>query len=990
MGYEFTGNGDVCYSVSSCGTVSCSAGYHFEVPSYQTGREAHALQLDRSYSAPTCYCDVDGGKFLCLGCFENQCVPPTNEILGYQLGGDRATCTKVSTCRIQGCRTGYLLNGAVTLRCDTHGSRFVATGCDEVLCPAGAQTTAEEVCACKPGYAYVRVDGVKAPLWTGTEWLHGCSRVNCPADTLGDEACTCRLGYLGTPTWDRFNEVWTHICTPAPCPTNARRTCDANTGVCGCQCNLGFESTLTAGATQWDYNTQSWLFTCTPFCSQGYRYDPNTARWDGTRWIYTCVEAPCPANMVRRSLGNGQLVCECAPPLEGEPLWNSVLQRWDHICGPPRTSVPCPMGSSPLGICNCDQGYRYRDTNGPVWNGTGWTHQCLQANCPANAAWGLVQNSQYYACVCLPGYTGTPLWSVTREVWLHTCTPVVGLNTGVVTLPTVTASVPSTRVIDNFVTGISSATTLLPPQCSNTNPDLFTTNGQPTLNLSPAQTSASLSFTTQRTGTATVTCMVTDTRVPAQTTQFQTFTIVTGGTAPPVITGAVCTNGLCGVARTPVTLLPGRTNTYANFANVIPAAGRTTTCVSGDPALNPVQIDANNNLIATVAAGARVSTTVTCTVRDNGVQRDSFSFVAQTQTSGVGGILGFVQRVRIRLSRLFSRSLFAAAIRQSSSVALSQVNTWWICPASSCPNGDCPTTSQARAALGCRAADQIGAERFARALQDAGEDVYVEFTVVPTANTDPDAAQQQGAQDLQATINTCNAGGVCPLDQVGSQWSEVSVEPATAQPVRTTPYYPVDDGGDSSLSTGAIIGIVCGIVVFLLLLALLIWCCCRGKGCCGDKDKDRETENVHHHHYNRAIKGGEGDFSGDSNQFPDVNKSGDRELSGIEERVDPSYDPYGPQNPYNQGAPAEYDQGVADYDQGQEGKYGERGFGESETGYTQDDGEYQTDQPVKAMYEGEMHDGTIWTRDDAGTYTVQWWDGTHTTGIPAEQIEPRQ
>eukprot|EP00756_Hemistasia_phaeocysticola_P016978 Hpha_TRINITY_DN15509_c0_g3::TRINITY_DN15509_c0_g3_i1::g.105857::m.105857 len=915
-GYTYAGNGDVCYSVTSCGQVGCADGYHFEIPS-SPKRDAQSLQLDRSYSVPTCFCDVDGGKFLCLGCLENQCVPPANELFGYQFGGDRTTCTKVSTCNVQGCRTGYLQNlqaGPVSLACNAHGGRFEATGCDVVPCPAGAETTALAVCACKPGYRYIRVDGIKAPLWTGTEWLHQCARVDCPVDTLGDEQCRCKLGFVGSPTWDPVAERWTHVCTPAPCPANARRTCDAN-GICGCQCNMGFETTATSGQDLWDFNTQSWLFTCKSFCAQGYAYDPNTAQWDGSRWVYTCVEAPCPENTVRSSLPDGRLTCECTAPLEGVPLWNSVLQRWEHTCGPPRTSVACPTGSGPEGVCNCLEGYKNTGTTGATWDGTGWTHTCAQVECPANAAWGLVLASQHLACVCNPGYTGTPLWSVTNEVWLHTCTPVVGLNTGIVTSPTVTAGVPVTRTVDGHVTGISSATRLLTPQCGNTNPSLF--SGQPRLNLNSAQTQAALFFTTQAAGVAQVTCVVTDSRNPAQTTSFPPFTIDTrGGTVVPPPTGStVCTNGQCQAAFSPVTVQPGQRNVFNNYANVIPATSRVTTCSSAEPGLTP-QIDSNGHFIGTVAAAASFSTTVTCNVADNGVQKDTFSFVAQTPDRGGGGTPGSgsgtpvtVQRVRVRLSQDFNKAAFADAISRSSSVPLSEVNVWYVCPVSACPGAACPNTPEARESAGCRAADRVSA-RSARTLQNAGEEVYVDFSVVPASgNVDSNQAQQRGANDLASTVTTCNAGGTCPLNQVGSQWSEVSLVPATAQPNR-------DDGDDSSLSTGAIIGIVIGCIVLCLLLILLIWCCCRKK-----KDKSRDVHEEHHHYHDRHGKVVEGDYDGDG--FPDVNKSHDQaghEMTPIDDPVDPSYDPYrqNGQNAYGQGAQdGQYGQGA------QDGQYGQ-------------------------------------------------------------------
>eukprot|EP01065_Artemidia_motanka_P040946 TRINITY_DN5230_c0_g3_i2.p1 TRINITY_DN5230_c0_g3~~TRINITY_DN5230_c0_g3_i2.p1 ORF type:complete len:2515 (+),score=751.31 TRINITY_DN5230_c0_g3_i2:85-7629(+) len=961
-GYTFAGGGTACNTVSVCGTVNCAAGFHFEIPSFPD-RHAKDLQVDRSYTSPTCFCDTDGGKFLCLGCQENQCTPPVEVLFGYNFLGDRATCTRASSCRIHSCRDGYLRTGdPLELSCPTHGGNFQAKGCAAVPCPQWARTTAAGVCQCQAGYRYVADNGVQQPVWTGSQWLHRCERVNCPAfaETTADSVCRCRQGYMGVPNWDGAGGVWTHSCSPVSCPANALRVCDGF-GVCNCQCADGYVSNVTAG-TSWDFATQRWIVGCNSVCPRGFTYDESKATWDGQRWTYTCVEARCPERASRVAIGDGSVTCQCDAPWEGVPLWNPSLLRWDHTCGPPRTAVGCPSGSGPSGVCECLDGHRYAGTSGPIWNGTHWTHSCTRVACPLNSAWGVVQPGNYQACVCNPGFAGTPVWSITRFVWTHTCVPVGNLPpTATVPTSAVNAPVGAPQTLTGFITGVSAPEVgqgLNTPQCTNTNPSMF--SSQPTLSLDSAQSTATLSFNAQAAGTAVVTCSITDQGTPALSTTMNPFTIVTTGVVTPPPATTVCTNNQCAVAFTPVVIQADRNaaNTFVqdNYLNLVRQAGRTVQCVPDNRGLLSVtEIDVTGRLRIIPVQGQFGSTTVRCNILDNLVQRAAVNFlvnvVESTNVPVPTTVPGQVywQRLRLQLNRPFTRTNFGNAIKSLSSRPLRDVRVWYVCPVNACPNAVCPTTLQARRNAGCLMEDEIPLGRAAAPLQlNTNDQVYVDFQSFAFDETIADAlVQQQGITDLAAAVNSCTAGTACQLSNVGSQWANPVLTPAVTERIPITPTPgsgrgAVDSSDDSSISTGALVGLIVGGILLCCLLLLILFLLMRKKP---KKDKRRDG-------FDEVKKGEEMDSS-----------SGDMGYS--RQPLDPSYARTSPQQEYGGGArsypPDAYP---------------------AAGGY----GEFFPDESVRALYEGEYHEGTIWTKDADGTYTIKWADGSHTTGVPPEHV----
>eukprot|EP00662_Eupelagonemidae_sp_cell21_P033664 gene33664-5088_t len=215
--------------------------------------------------------------------------------------------------------------------------------------------------------------------------------------------------------------------------------------------------TMAASAPEWDFAAQRWTQTCASVCPRGFTYDESQAQWDGSRWSYNCVEAVCPANAVTIQVGNGAVECRCEGQYEGDPLWNPALLRWDHQCGPGRSSILCPEGSGPEGVCECYDGYRTVGSAGPGysprWDGVRWSHSCQRAPCPANAQWGLVPESDvnvpggYYACVCMANYCGWPVWSITRQQWTHTCRSCPTIPVPIIAAPVMPIVVPIPQVV---------------------------------------------------------------------------------------------------------------------------------------------------------------------------------------------------------------------------------------------------------------------------------------------------------------------------------------------------------------------------------------------------------------------------------------------------------------------------------------------------------------------------------------------------------------
>lgn len=428
-------------------------------------------------------------------------------------------------------------------------------------------------------------------------------------------------------------------------------------------------------------------------------------------------------------------------------------------------------------------------------------------------------------------------------------------------------------------------------------------------------------------------------------------------------------------------------------------------------------ISAGSGTLSLTAAAAGTSS-VTCTLTDNGQPAQAITKTFTVRVAGATpgapsacpsseGRTAGVMRLKLRMSRArFRKGAFAEALRKaispSSGISLQPPYACVLsaCPASACEPplapvmGQCPGTVAVKRARGCLV-DATVLDRGAAALQAADEFIYVDFDIV-TPTTDETAKDQErvaAVSRINADVTQCLNGQVCQM-QDQSPNSHVTWVPASA--VTMAPTTSGDDDDSSDLSTGALIAIIVGSVVACLLLVAIVACLL-----CGGKKKKKQEPPPAAAEADPNRKTWEPVNSDPSMGSPPPGHPGAQSPVQFAPQKDPAEMPPGAasrsvgfadppartasdqhaSHPSRQGyhdAPPPMSSGQHPYQYGSPASAASMGGLPAGT-------------KVQALYlDGRYYDATIWSREPDGTYSVQWFDGSHSDGIPTDQLIPQQ
>eukprot|EP00755_Sulcionema_specki_P004148 Sspe_Gene.29353::Locus_13890_Transcript_1_4_Confidence_0.333_Length_8046::g.29353::m.29353 len=1008
-GYVVTG-GTTCTTVTQCGSVSCA-------------------QFFDTTGTPSLTCPVNGGEAVGSGCTGRPCPgnasPPGVCTCNKGYVGtprfDPITNAFNHTCTVKPCPANSSGDGVCA--CDSgfmgiptwDGLQWTHT-CTVATCPANADP--QQGCRCLRGFK-------GTPQWNTTHWVHNCTAVACPEHAEG-AGCVCKMGYTGPPQWDAAAMAWTHTCTVSPCPANSSGS--------GCPCNPGFLGSALWQGGQWVHNCtavdcpehSSPAGDCT--CNNGYTGQPS---WTGSSWAHSCTVVACPIG------ASPPGVCTCGSGLTGSPAWDGT--KWVHNCADP--SVPCPANATGAGICECNRGF----SGTAFWNGTHWTHSCTVAPCPDNA-------SGIGSCTCNAGFRGVPVW--VGGQWTHSCVPgeckdtnatfcasqlakcqtdaavrdaccltCQNTSTGpnlppVASMSTTMLSVSEkvlTYTNPTFLTGVAGPELgqAVTATCEAAQKDLFTDVGQPGITIQG--TNGVLAFdpvqnvSVAKAGTTSVTCVLTDSGVPARSLTITFSVTLFDENDPPC--GGVC-NLATSVVSASATQGAVQLAGFVKNLNPGPAAesGQTVavTCTPADGTIaTNIAIDTSGTL--TLIPGRVGSTEVTCTATDNGQPEPAATTFKFTVTTTAVSRRWLRMVLRMSIAR-FTKTTFIEAVRRAiRQVTVLAVQVFYVCPSSACQGDVCPLTDQLRRAAGCIPGSGFTSSRALAVLQD--DRILVDFDIT-TANAPGTAEKERDQQlaiaDLASDAQNCAAGTPCELGEVMPANAQVTTStPTTDFVVLETPAPTMgrdttgSDEDDGLTDTEIAIIVICCILGCLLLL-LLLFCCMKKKKKGKQQGKGGDAE--------KGYGGGYGD-----GYSPDNTAGGDKyrgnPMREKEMGVVPgtTTDGYAQQSSY----PTYYDKSATGddyYSYDPSGRYGQSydyttASGTSTTGVTGDEYSYEEgsgygrgapfefdqDEVVSAQYlDGQYYEGTIWSKAPDGTYSIRWYDGSHSEGVPPEQIRRPQ
>eukprot|EP01065_Artemidia_motanka_P039468 TRINITY_DN4839_c1_g2_i1.p1 TRINITY_DN4839_c1_g2~~TRINITY_DN4839_c1_g2_i1.p1 ORF type:complete len:2819 (+),score=723.41 TRINITY_DN4839_c1_g2_i1:209-8665(+) len=347
----------------------------------------------------------------------------------YDFAGTGITQPTLATAQLDGCRF-VLLTGTCGLTCAAGFSSNQAPtlSCSQATGSAQwtvSHTCSESICAAitfQSGWEATATDGCTNGIQLRSTADPTCS-VQC-ANGFGTGTATFTCGNNGVLTTDPagFSCAETRCAAytfPAgveggatdPC-TSGIRLSPTTDPTCTLRCSTGYSgsaATLTCPADAIDgaaaIGGASCARTCQLMtCGTGFVIKTNPA--PGTiscpnsvcSDALCCDAAACPANAATDG------VCTCNTGFTGTPQWQN--NAWTHTC----VQATCPANAAGAG-CQCNTGF----TGTPQWDGTQWTHTCsASAACPAN--------SGGTGCICNTGFLGTPNFNTATGTWTHTCT----------------------------------------------------------------------------------------------------------------------------------------------------------------------------------------------------------------------------------------------------------------------------------------------------------------------------------------------------------------------------------------------------------------------------------------------------------------------------------------------------------------------------------------------------------------------------------------
>ena len=425
-----------------------------------------------------------------------------------------------------------------------------------------------------------------------------------------------------------------------------------------------------------------------------------------------------------------------------------------------------------------------------------------------------------------------------------------------------------------------------------------------------------------------------------------------------VLTGAVVSGkalltnlhgGIAGEAAT-VTCSP-QTGTASNVFTVLPQVTRTT----GDV-----------GLLSFTAGQIVTDVLVTCTAVDSANLQTGFQFVIsigketddKIMRLGLVGIVSafnkalFVQLVQGYLNGLTTTRL-AGQIRD--------VVIYFVCPASACGTTllTCPVTSTLKIAAGCVRGDDIANARGAALLADANS--VVDFTIT-TANADGTAAKIADVETAQTALNGC----INPYLTTGVSCSVSGIGPSDTVTLVEKPIEDLDDDDDEWLWWHWLL-LALGILLCCILSCILLYCLLRKK-----KDKGEQKDVYEQREMQSAPQNTQ------AGTYDDYNTT-----RGSEDYYS-SYDP----NSY-----------------ASEVLVCSAHITSHNTQHTH----HITGVPERRCRDGTVHRRGVLPRNhlvqgmphlphhhhtlqhpqaNDGTYNIRWADGSHSEGVPPEQIRP--
>eukprot|EP01060_Flectonema_neradi_P001080 TRINITY_DN10643_c0_g3_i1.p1 TRINITY_DN10643_c0_g3~~TRINITY_DN10643_c0_g3_i1.p1 ORF type:complete len:1006 (+),score=166.42 TRINITY_DN10643_c0_g3_i1:3522-6539(+) len=960
-----------CTSVEKCGKVSCDIGYE------QDG-------------IPSIVCPITNGNFEYSGCKRVSC--PT--------GASGTQCI---------CDNGY----TGTPKWESSSNSWTHT-CTKLDCPRFSSGVG---CPCLTGYT-------GTPAWSGSKWTHTCTLASCGLNQNNAPNCQCDAGFSGTPKWG--GSSWDNACTAftcskglstsidsrytianAPCssvascgavtcksgyiPNNPRLVCESQNGfltavgcdtvacpagagpVGTCRCLKGY-----VGNPSPTFNGQVWTGSCDAKpcptnsnglgscnCLSGYIGNP---QWSGSAWTHTCQLSSCPSNAA------GAPSCVCNSGFTGTLVWSSSSNTWSGRCLSSTcpansarnannvcvcnngykglvngvgtcSAVACPTGASPVGICACPGG-----SPAPVWNSVteSWTHVCSTASCGSNS---VLSNG---VCVCVQGYSGkvngvgsctavacpegaspigvcncpvggpSPVWNSATGAWTHACNiaPTVTLSRTVVNIDPSSSDLS----IPGFLTTVAApeGSQRLTLSCTAVTPALFSV--QPALTL--VGTTATLTLTkspTATSGSSSVTCSITDNGTPVMSTDVVFNVVIATSVLPCGTVGGRCSF--------PSTVQVGVLSTYDS--SFLVTSGTTTTCTAENAALLTTQPTISSSGRLTFASGGNAGTTpVSCVTTVTGATSGTtFSFTINVVASGNQW---FRVRVATSLTAFAPSSLQTAVmdILNRAGISIFGIDIKYACPASACGATStslpvqslvCPQSHDLRVAASCLF--EFGNERRLELLQAAANDAVIDFDIISRQPDDSQTKQAERASALSA-LNTeatrCNSGSSsCAFTQNNVPLVTGSNVALTPVTSGSTPIPPVVTGNDDDDGMPW--------WGWVLIAAGITLCCCLlvvSYFFCFKKKDDNSKLNYQEKEMNPTVR---------------------------PRTADPSYS----------------------YD-----SYYGTSYSSSYVPETFAPGEKVTAQYI----DGAVYEAEVLSQEADGTYSLKWYDGSHSQGVPADQI----
>jgi len=323
----------------------------------------------------------------------------------------------------------------------------------------------------------------------------------------------------------------------------------------------------------------------------------------------------------------------------------------------------------------------------------------------------------------------------------------------------------------------------------------------------------------------------------------------------------------------------------------------------------------------------------------------------------------------------FNKARFInAVIAALSPTQVESVVVVWVCPAAACPSGVCPSTASDRISAQCREGSSFERRRtVALQLSQTFVDFLVNSGPIPLSN-------EAALQRIEAERQRCDAGLTCAFNEF---------LPTPNTPVSRVPYVSgeslvamedeeEEDDQSTSIPWWAILLIILAILCVLVVVIYFV-CCTKKK-----KPKAEPAQGFPSAHYQPSAP--PRDPGGEMQQWDPVRK-----------------------DPRSFGSPSKDSFGALNYEDGsytgQSSAYSTASGASGDTSLSMASASkatgvegpiFQQHEEVNALYiDGAWYAGSIWSMNPPdemnpyGSYNIRWYDGSHSEGVPPEQIQRR-